>query len=266
MKKEKAKKVVYYQDALHDDFAGTNIHTAVVDGDFRFIHTSFLWNACAFLLYYGLVVPLVWVFMRIFLRVKFVNRQAMKRLGPCYIYGNHTSFLDAFIPNLMSLPRRNRILVGPDTVSIQGIKNIVQMLGALPIPSTISGMKKFLQAVEHYSSTQNITIYPEAHIWPYYTGVRPFGDASFAYPVKSNSPVIAFFTAYTAPKGFCAWFRKANITVYISDPVYPDPTLTPREARKALRDKVYTFMETHTRYSTCEVIQYRKQEKQHTDA
>ena len=102
----------------------------------------------------------------------------------------------------------------------------------------------------------NVTIYPEAHIWPYYTGVRPFPDASFCYPVKFNAPTFAFFTAYTKPRGLLSRFRKANMTVFVSDPILPDPALPPRERQREIRDKVYRFMLEKAKESTYEVIRY----------
>ena len=260
MRKQKDKKVVYYQDELKDDFAGTKIKTKTVDKNFKFIHTNPFWRFCSFLLYYCIGVPFMAIYMCLILRVKFVNKKVIKKSQPCFFYGNHTGVIDAFIPNLMLLPRRNRIVVSPDTISIKNLKNISQMFGALPIPTKLSGMKKFVQAIDYYHKRQHITIYPEAHIWPYYTKVRPFTDASFSYPVKYNAPTIAFFTAYTKPKGFSSCFRKANITIYISDPLYPDEGLTGKDAQKNLRDKVYNFMIEKSKFSTYEVIEYRKKE------
>ena len=219
---KKDKRVFYYDDELNNDFAGTNINQKPIGENFRFIHTGPLWKACSFFLYYMFAWPLVWFFMRVIMGERYVNKKAVKQCGDHYfLYGNHTGFFDAFTPNLISLPTRNRIIVGPDTVSIPGIQSIVQMMGALPLGTTLGGMRKFYEAVEHYRKTSNITIFPEAHIWPYYTGVRPFTDASFAYPVKMHAPVIAFFVAYTKPTGLFVALKKANRTVYVSDPIYP---------------------------------------------
>lgn len=254
----KKKKVIYYDDALTDDFAGTNIHKTVVDETFPYIHENPIWKAVAAVAYYGIAFPLVWFFERVILGMRFENKKAVKQCKntPYFLYGNHTGWYDAFTPNLISLPRRNRIIVEADTVSIPGLRSIVQMLGAVPIPTTVKGMKKFVQAVDHFHEDCNITVYPEAHIWPYFTGVRPFPDTSFGYAVKLGSPVFAFFTAYSAPKGIFGWLRKASITVYVSDPIYPDPNLPPREARKDLRDKVYAFMEEKSKLSDYEVYTY----------
>ena len=262
-KKEKQPKIIYYEDELNDDFAGTKISANVIDSSFKYTHKGKVWTFFSSVVYYLFVVPIVWFYIKFLLRVKFVNKKALKPFKKkrirYYIFGNHTSFAaDAFSPNLLSLPTRNKILVSPDTVSIKGIKTLIQMLGAVPVPSGKDGIRDLLRAVDYYHTRYNITIYPEAHIWPYFTGVRNFKDTSFLYPVRHNAPVFAVFTAYSKPKGFLACFRKANFTTYISDPIYPDAEKTKKEAQKELRDKVYNFMkECSEKYSTYKVIDYQ---------
>lgn len=262
-KEKSEKKIFYYDDEAHDDFAGMNIQRFSVDETFPYERRGLLWRGVSFLLYYGVAFPLVWLYERGILRVRFVNKRAVKKCaGPYFLYGNHTGWYDAFTPNLISVPRRNRIIVAAETVSIKGLRSVVQMLGAVPIPTTLRGMRKFANAVDRHHLHDNVTVFPEAHIWPYYTGVRHFSDASFCYAVKSKSPVIAFFTAYTAPRGFLSCFRRANMTVYVSDPIYPDEGLSEREARRNLRDKVYAFMLEKSKYSDYAVYEYRpKSEK-----
>lgn len=266
MKKKKRRKIFYYADELNDDFAGNNIRAKKVDKKFKYVHYNPLWQLCSFIIYYLLAVPIVWFYVKVLLRVKFVNRTAVKKHKKltkkrCFMYGNHIGAIDAFIPNLISMPTRNRIVVSADAVSIKGLKNIIQMLGGVPVPSDMSATKNYLRAIKHYHKRNNITIYPEAHIWPYYTGVRPFVDSSFAYPVKNEAPTFAFFTAFTPPKGFLSKFRKANITVFVSDAIYPDEGLSEHEKRKNLRDKVYDFMLEKSAFSTYEVYDYIKIEK-----
>ncbi|MBQ9485440.1 MAG: hypothetical protein IJU83_01230 [Clostridia bacterium] len=87
-------------------------------------------------------------------------------------------------------------------MSIKGIRVLVQWLGALPVAGDIETTKKMVDAINYYNKKgNNITIFPEAHIWPYYTSVRPFKESSFYYPVKLQAPVVAFFTAYSKPTG-----------------------------------------------------------------
>ena len=264
--KNKKQKVIYYNDENADDFAGTNINTAKIDEKYKYVHTNPVWNFFEFIAYYLFALPLVWFYMRIILRVKFVNKKAIKKCKePYYLYGNHTGFIDAFTPNLISAPRKNMIVVGPDAVSIKGVRTLVEMLGAIPTPSDIKSAKNFVKAIEHHHKTRNITVYPEAHIWPYYTSVRSFADTSFSYPAKTNSPCFAFFTAYTKPKGFLSFLRKANVTVYISEPIYANENQSLSQRKKYLRDEVYAFMKNCSKYSDYEVIKYVKNEDSCTE-
>ena len=171
------------------------------------------------------------------------NRKALRALpGGYFLYGNHTNTLaDAFIPTLLAFPRRANIITSADTVSIPGVRNIVQMLGAIPLANTIEGTRQFLAAMHRrLERGQAVMIYPEAHIWPYYNGIRPFPDTSFAYPVREQLPVVAAAVVYRQRKLLRA--LPPRITVVVSDPFYPDPALPPRSARRDLHKKVYTFL------------------------
>ncbi len=259
-KKEKQKKIIYYKDELNDDFAGTKINAKKIDGTFKYVHKNIIWRFLSWFIYYFIAVPFFGLYFKIIKGVKVKNKKAVKKIKKqnYYMYGNHTGVVDAFIPSLISLPQRNKIVVSSDGVSIKGIKNLIQMVGGLPVPDGIEGMQQFVRAMSYYHEHHyNISIYPEAHIWPYYTKIRPFKDSSFGYPVSTNSPVIAFCTTYSKPTGLLKKWKKADITVYVSDPIYPDATKPKKEAQRELRDKVYNFMvETAKKYSTHEVITY----------
>lgn len=257
----KSNKIYYYKDLLNDDFAGTKIRQKKIDANFKFVHKNILWRFFAWIIYYLIAVPVLWFYCVVLARIKVVNKKALKKLKKqnYYLYGNHTGIIDAYIPSLITLPHRNKIVVSPDAVSIKGIRNIVQMVGGLPVPDGISGMQQFVKALEYYhNKNYRITIYPEAHIWPYYTGIRPFKDSSFGYPVSTNSPVIAFCSTFSEATGIFKHIKKANVTVHISEPFYPDPNKPKKEAQRELRDKVYNFMvETAKKYNTFEYITYK---------
>ncbi len=260
MHKEKQKKIIYYKDELNDDFAGTKINAKKVDSSFKFVHKNIIWRFFSWLIYYGIAVPFLGFYCRVIKKIKIVNKKALKKIRKSnfYFYGNHTGAVDAFIPSLISLPQRTKIVISSDGVSIKGLKNIVQMVGGLPVPDGLSGMSQFVKAMQFYNDHKyNIAIYPEAHIWPYYTKIRPFKDASFGYPIMHNKPIVAFCTTYQKPTGLFKKHKKANTTVYVSDPIYPDLTKPKKEAQKELRDKVYNFMvETAEKYSNFEAITY----------
>ena len=51
------------------------------------------------------------------------------------------------------------------------------------------------------------------------------------------------------------------MTVTLSEPMYPDPSLPPREAKRELRDRAYDFMvKTSEEKGNVEYIKYVKKE------
>ena len=258
----KPEKVVYYSDPLHDDFAGTNIKTQKVDGDFPYIHKSRIWNFFAFLLYYIVAIPLVFIASKVYLGLKFENRKVLKKLRKTgfYLYGNHTRDLDAFIPSMSSFPKKAYIVASADAVSIPFLYNIVQMLGAIPVPSSLSGMKGFTEAIfRRIKEKKCVAIFPEGHVWPFYTGIRPFADTSFYYPAKDGAPVVAMVTTYRKRKGLFALCKRPGMTVTFSEPFYPDKTLPLKKLQKELRDKAYSFMtDISSTHENIEYIRYIK--------
>lgn len=243
-------KTVYY-DSYNDDFAGTDIKTKAVEADFPYIHQNILWKASEFCLYHIIARPLVWLISKFWLGVRINGREKLKELdSPFFLYGNHTHLLDVFVPNMVTRNRKAHVVASADTVSIKGLRTVVQMLGAMPVPSTLRGMVNFRKAVRHnYENGHCIAIYPEAHIWPYCSFIRPFSETSFTYPAELNAPVVAMVTTYRKRKGIFAFSAKPAMTVTLSKPIYPRAELSRKEQAKDLRDKVFEFMN-----STAETI------------
>ena len=239
-----AKKIIYYDDTKNDDFANNGLEAKTVPPDFPFAIHNPVWAVLEFILYRLIATPLVWLIGKVGFGLKIKDRKNLRSLKDTgyFLYGNHTqSMMDAYTPSLLAFPKHIHIITGPEAVSVPVLRNAVQILGGIPLPGTVSGYRSFLNAL-HLRIKQNrgIAIYPEAHIWPWYTGIRPFSDGSFTYPVRENVPVIAYVTTYRKRKIFKNLWP--CITVRISKPFYPDTTLSPHEAKKKLRDQVYEFM------------------------
>lgn len=234
------KKTIYYSDPLQDDFAITNgrIPKKSIDADYRYTHRSLLWRASSFVLYRLIVTPLVLLIMKLFFGLKIRNRKALRGLKHGYfLYGNHTNGIaDSFMPALLSFPKKASIVTAPDAASIPLLGKVVEMLGAMPLPSDYGGMKHLISAMKSRLRHQTITIYPEAHLWPFYNGIRPFTDKSFQYPLMMNAPTAGFVITYRQRKLLRS--LPPLITVTVSDVIYPEEV----QSRKELRDRIYDFM------------------------
>ena len=130
-----------------------------------------------------------------------------------------------------------------------------QMWGALPIPETKIATKNFYQAIETTLNKNNpIVIYPEAHLWPYYTKIRNFPATSFRFPVKYNKPVFTFTTVYIKNKKH----KKPKIEIYVDGPFYPNQSLTEKDAQQELRNKVFDVLNNRAKLSNYEYVKYVK--------
>lgn len=256
------KKVIYYQDELNDDFANIDIKTKKLDDGYKYLHQNLFWRFIEFVLYRLIAQPLVFLFSKIVYHQKFINKKVLKaaRKSGAFLYANHShTLMDAFSPNLICVEKRSHIIAGPDTTSIPGIKNLVVMLGVIPIGYTVKHMRNLIDCIEYRIKQKRIiTIFPEAHIWPYYTKIRPFVATSFKYPVEFNQPVFTMTNCYQKKR----FGKRPKIISIVDGPFYPDKSLSKKEQTQQLRDICYETMKARAeKYSTYEYIKYVKQEK-----
>lgn len=252
-------KIIYYEDELNDEFSKSSIEPRIIDENYKYVHKNPLWNLCSFVLQNILSVPIKILYAKIKFRIKYIGKEKIKpyRNEGYFIYGNHTQpFADTFIPSIPMYPKRNFLIVNPVNISLKGTGTLVEMLGAMPIPSNKSAMKNFLEAIKQkMNKGYAITIYPEAHIWPYYTKIRPFKDVSFKYPIQLEKPAFCITNTY---KSYGKNNKKIKIVSYIDGPFYPNKELTLKEQQKELRNKIYNCMDERSKNSNIEHIKYIK--------
>ena len=257
------KKVVYYEDELNDEFSKAKINPILIDENYKYNH-SFLWDFCSFLVQNVFSMPIKILYVKWKFKIKFIGKDKLKKYNkPGYfIYGNHTQDIaDTIIPSLLVYPKRNFFIVNPENVSMKGLKTVTEMLGALPIPHNFSGMKNFMDVVsEKIHKNYSITIYPEAHIWPYYTKIRNFKSVSFKYPIEHEKPTFCFTNTY---QSFGKNNDKVKIVTYIDGPFWPDKSLSKKQSQLKLRNEIYNTMVQRSLNSNIDVIEYKQKEHTH---
>ena len=281
MKEEKENNVFYYSDELNDDFASSDITPDKIDENYKYIHKNIFWNFFSIVLYrifptffyihakikYGVKVENKKVIKDYYKKLKnsnAISKKDMKRKKGYFLYLNHTQeIMDTFFPTLITFPRRAYLIANAKNVSMSGMRTLNQMLGAIPIPNSgLRAMAKFEKAVEHYSNKGNvIAIYPEAHVWPYYTKIRNFKSVSFEYPYKLDKAV---FTATITYQKKCKKNDSKNkkpkfkIVIYIDGPFFTDKTLNKKDAKEKLRNEVYNVMNGRSKNNNIEIRKYEK--------
>ena len=257
---EKAKKrpVIFYHDELNDEFSTAQITPRKIDGGYRYDRATGLSAIVRFFWYRMVAVPLAFLYLKLKFHHRIVGKKAFKKAAGqgFFVFGNHTQIIgDALIPTFVRFPHDAYIIVHPNNISMPVLGRITPYMGALPLPDDMAATRNFISIIEkRIQQKKSVFIYPEAHIWPYYTGIRPFGDSSFHYPVKYHTPVFCFTNTYQKRR----FSKKPRIVTYVDGPFYPDTTKSPREQRKQLRDEVFARMTERSRLSDCVTVEYIK--------
>ncbi|MCQ2523406.1 MAG: 1-acyl-sn-glycerol-3-phosphate acyltransferase [Lachnospiraceae bacterium] len=251
--------VIYFENELEDEFSKGGINPIKIDenyryegGKFRSVSRAVFYHVLAKIIA-GLYLPLGWGH-------KVYGREKMRGYKSFFLYGNHTNpVADALIPTMLNPGKSTYVIVHPDNVSMPVLGKITPSLGAIPLPDDRKAYKNFLLYIDKLVEKKRvIMIYPEAHIWPFYTHIRPFKHDSFHYPVKYNTPVFCFTNTYQKRK----FLKKPKIVTYVSGPFFPDESLSKPDRTKKLRDEVYDAMVKNSSYNTVELIKYIRKENE----
>jgi len=259
MKENEMSKTVYYTDELADDFSSFAPKNFYIPKDYVYIHKNIFYRFVTFIVYRLIMTPIAFFHNKISLHQKFANKKVLNkcRKEGYFIYGNHTQqFGGAYTPNMMCFPKSVYVVVNPDNLAVKGLRTILEMSGALPLPSTLEGMGKMMEAMEkRLVQGHVICIYPEAHIWPYCTSIRHFKAVSFKYPARFGTPVYAFTDCYKKRK----IGKKPRIVTFVDGPFYCDPKLSLNDRAEQLRKQVFDAMEARAKKeSTYSIIDYVK--------
>ena len=254
-------KIIYYTDERNDEFADDNIVAKKIDESYVYVDQRLRWKLLRFLSYRLIAMPIAFLYCKIALHSTFRNRAVLNQVKGtgCFVYGNHTQQIgDPFIPNLALFPKSVYMIVHPNNVSMPVLGRITPYLGALPLPANLKAMRNFRDAIRIRIAQKNfVMIYPEAHIWPFYTGIRDFPATSMKYPVELDAPSFAMTTTYRKRR----FGKKPRTVTYLDGPFYPDQSLPPKARAQALRDQIYDAMVKRSKESDCEYIRYIKREE-----
>lgn len=254
-------RVIYFEDEANDEFSSAVITPRVIDENYKYVHTSLFKRFTHFFWYRMVATPIAWLYAKIFHRYKIIGRKKVKpyKRSGYFLYGNHTHHLyDTLIPSLISMPKDAYVIVHPNNVSMPYLGRVTPSMGAIPLPDNRTAYRNFRAAIEYrIEKGCAVAIYPEAHIWPYYTKIRPFPDTSFTYPIKCGVPIFIYTNTYQKRR----FSQKPRIVTYVDGPFFPDSELSLSADRARLRDIAYRTMVMRAKNSNVEYIKYIKKEK-----
>lgn len=246
----------YYYKSFNDDFIESKNQNYKLKENYKWINNS-IWHKLGAMILYFIAYIFGIFYNKFVLHVKFENKKILKKYKEqgYFIYGNHTQPLgDIFIPAIAKGTKRIYVVVSPANLGVAGIGPLLPMLGALPVPDKIKDTKKLLDSItKRIEQKKCVVIYPEAHVWKYYTKIRPYPSTSFKFPVHCNVPAFCMTTTYYKRK----LGKKPGITVYIDGPFISDNNLTKKENEEKICKEIYECMQNRSKNSTYEYIKYK---------
>ncbi|MCI2082279.1 MAG: hypothetical protein LKK19_05185 [Bacteroidales bacterium] len=251
-------RTIYYKNFTDDVVVNKGQDYRLPD-DYIWIRKGFF-NRFMYGFVYFFVVAAAFFYCRFGLGLRVVNRKALKkyRKSGYYVFENHTQPVgDALMPALIAKGKRCFVIVSESNMGIPFLGKLLPYIGALPIPESRRKMVGFMDAVRCRVEGGNaVFIYPEAHVWPYYDGIRPFPDTSFRFPVESHSPSFAVTVTYRKR----ALFGKAGVTAYVDGPFFADGSLPVARQKKQLHEMVRSCMIERSRLNKYRFVNYIRRE------
>ena len=249
-------KKVFYYSSYEDDVVKSKNQEYKLKANYKWIHKNIFYKVISFFLYLIFYI-ISFIYSKFILHITVKNKNLLKGKKDFFIYGNHTQEVgDAFNPPLITFPYKPYFIVSKSNLGIPILGKLLPMLGALVIPDEIHAMMEFRKAVTFYNKNHPIIIYPEAHVWPYYTKIRPFKSGSFQFPVEEKKEVFTMTTTYQRSK----WHKKPNITIFIDGPFLPCEEYSKKEKIKDLEKQVEDAMNKRVKLSNYEFIAYEKRD------
>ncbi|HEX5204600.1 MAG TPA: glycosyltransferase [Actinoplanes sp.] len=213
-----------------------------------------IYRALSTAFYYGIAIPLLFVFTRVILGVRSEGRNRLPRGGALTVC-NHVHMLDSALVGLALFPRRVVFTSAPMNLTNRLYGALVRLLGGVAVPRTPSGLPLFFSEMELVLAKGRIVhFFPEGELIPYDTSLRDFKRGAFHLAAMARVPVVPLTIRFTPPTGLRRLIsKKPTMVIVLGDPIVPTTT-DPRSdrnirmelARRRMQDLISPREDEHT--------------------
>lgn len=118
---------------------------------------------------------------------------------------NHTLQFDGFLQGAILSPKRSYVTMLESNLGFGIASRFMRFVGAVPIPTEISQMKRFFrQSKEAIDLGHIVLFFPEANINPYCDHIRTFQPGVINLAYKAGSDIMPLVTTFRHAKG---WYK-----------------------------------------------------------
>ena len=116
---------------------------------------------------------------------------------------------------------------------------LMRHCNTLPLSSNLRTMKKFMDATDKLLQDGNfVLVYPEQSMWWNYRKPKPLKTGAYMFAARNNVPVLpCFITMKDSHIMGDDGFFVQEYTIHISEPIYPDSSLSKNEKIRKMMDE-----------------------------
>ncbi|HNX16371.1 MAG TPA: lysophospholipid acyltransferase family protein [Bacilli bacterium] len=220
-----------------------------LDGEYPFYNSSKwfrFWQNMLNFLFWTLAIPLCSI------------RYGLKVKGRKNLRGNHAGEIkngfittcnhvfdwDYLCVRTAMFPKRSYYLAWINNHNSK-LGKLMRVTGSIPIPHMYEGMRKFDHDIKRlFIDKRWLHVYPEASMWYYEEGIRPFKNGTFSIAYDNQVPVIPLAISYRPARGICKLWKRHGypcVTISIGEPQWPNFTLDRRDSITDLNERVHNI-------------------------
>lgn len=175
------------------------------------------------LFYYAIAAPLLFLWIRVILGVRFAGERRLPRDGGAVTVSNHVHYLDSALVGLALFPRRPVFTSMPINLQHRWYGGLVRLLGGVAVPPDPAELPRFFAEMEILLAQGRIVhFFPEGDLRPYDTSLRDFKRGAFYLAARARVPIVPLSIRFTPPSGVRRMFRRRpTMVIVIGEPIQP---------------------------------------------
>lgn len=214
----------------------------------KLLPTNFLRRALSFMMYFGLVIPILTIMNTFVFGLKQEGKGKIQKLSKknkgFVLTCNHVHPMDCTWLGVLATPRKMVYTSMEGNFNIPVVGPFIRFFDCVPISTTVKGLRNFMNEMTNaVKNGRVISMYPEGSIEMYCDHLRKFSDGAFTIAVDANAPVLPVVITPRERKGLWRLLKRGScITVTVGDPVYPIDCGSHRKTVRKLREDVEAEM------------------------
>ncbi|HKM11557.1 MAG: lysophospholipid acyltransferase family protein [Bacilli bacterium] len=120
---------------------------------------------------------------------------------------------------------------------------LFELIGGVPVPDNMDGTMSFTRALHQMmQDKRNVHFYPEASMWYYYQGLRPFKKGAFSLACHTNKPIVPMAITFRPARGIYKLWKRNGYPcsqIAIGKPLFPKEDLPLNQRVSDLLERSY---------------------------